>query len=469
MKENTANFYGIANDVKTFATRDDPDTIAQARIVMTAVCRTYSTNQYVKSGPAYSTKLILYSKDPTVCKYMAKVRKGDAIQVKGTPVSKDVEKKYRCAACGQVFIDKKATTVYIDPVFVSVRERYNAGKLEKKDIIELIMDEIEDNKETLMSLIAEKYVGDTHVGNEQRNELHAFAERIYEDVSLRSKGLSQTEMRRMIRLQGEIGNEFIGIGTLVRDPVPEDLYINPRTNKAQFKALLAFNRIRHIYTDDPDKRTDYIMFVSNSKYAPLYYEVLKKGSSIYIRGNVTTREFERKIECTECGYVNKAKALATEIRALNVVFLKNCQLVMSDVGKPDYDDIFENVPDDQMPQFIDKIKMLGTQDNPVSFINVLGDMEPEEMAQTLANLRLVDNNVEHRTIVNALSNITPEDLPDIVDKLKRIVAGENYINFDEDAEDEEYEDEDEDEDDDEYEDDEYDDEGYDDDEEYEDD
>ena len=211
------------------------------------------------------------------------------------------------------------------------------------------------------------------------------------------------------------------------------------------------------------------MLVSNSKYAPLYYEVLKKGSSIYVRGNVTTREFERKIECTECGYINKANALATEIRALNVVFLKNCQLVMSDVGKPDYDDIFESVPDDQMPQFIDKIKMLGTQDNPVSFINVLGDMEPEEMAQTLANLRLVDNNVEHRTIVNALSNITPEDLPDIVDKLKRIVAGENYINFDEDAEDEEYEDEDEDEDDDEYEDDEYDDEGYDDDEEYEDD
>ena len=151
--------------------------------------------------------------------------------------------------------------------------------------------------------------------------------------------LDEKQMESYVRKQGEIGNEFACFGTLTRDPSPEDFFPGDEKHPPSFKFQMAINRLRHIYTDDPDKRTDFIYFVAYGKYAEFYYNSLKMGSTVYVTGPIITRKFNRKVTCPICGHVMSEPALSLYVKVQNLVFVKNCDYTTSDVGELDYDDI----------------------------------------------------------------------------------------------------------------------------------
>lgn len=335
-KENTVRLFGVVDAVKIVirpSKEDGEPEFVSGRVFMTVVSRARMTSKYIKEGPKRTDGLIVFSRDPVVIKYIANARKGDAVEVKGTAVSQDIERVYRCTECGEETVFDKSTTEYIDPIYFGIRARAKSEEFpsgtDKQSIKDFVLQvQSEGNNLTYLTTDA----------------LAKLIERFLRDRFEESKGipiLDEKQMREFMGKQGEIGNELCCFGTLTRDPSPDDYYPGDDRHIQSFKFQMALNRIRRIMADSSDKKADYFYFVSYGKFAPFYYEHLKKGSTVYVTGPIMTRPFKRIIHCENCGCEYERPGTATEIKVQNLVFVRNCGMEAADVGEDDYDDIME--------------------------------------------------------------------------------------------------------------------------------
>ena len=329
-KANTARLFGYVEKVKVWKSPDTGELLS-GRVVMGAVSRARMTSNYVKTGPKITSHLIVVSYDPVVIKYMKNAREGDVVSIKGTLVSQDISRRYTCENCGSEFRLDRCTTEYVDPIYFGLRARKKSAEFESAS-----------TKETVLGFILGKAKNGIVPIFESAESLAKFIMSFLNSRGKESEGLAildETQMESYVRKQGEIGNEFSCFGTLTRDPSPEDFFPGDERHPPSFKFQMAINRLRHIYTDNPDKKTDFIYFIAFGKYAEFYYNSLKKGSTVYVEGPIMTRKFNRKVTCPICGHVMLEPALSLYVKVQNLVFVKNCDYTTSDVGELDYDDI----------------------------------------------------------------------------------------------------------------------------------
>ena len=336
-KENTARFFGI---VQKIVCRKDPDSdeFKSGRAVITAVSKARMTSRYLKEGPKRTDNIIIFSREPKVIEYMSNARPGSVVAVKGTLCSQDVERTYVCPECGEKTILVRSTTEYVDPIYFGVRA-YRKSKPEDGEGFQFGTD-TNSIKEYVHSLQAKgEYLTNLTTDGVVRL-IAGFENTRYLD----SRGISildDSQIRYYMTKQGEIGNEVCAFGTLTRKPEPSDFFPGDGHHSPSFKFQVAINRLRHIYSDDPDKKTDFIYVVVYGRLAEFYFNNLKMGSTIYFAGPLLTRTFIRKVTCQNCGCVYEVPGLATEVKAQHIEFAKNCGTEMTDVGEDDYADIVE--------------------------------------------------------------------------------------------------------------------------------
>lgn len=120
----------------------------------------------------------------------------------------------------------------------------------------------------------------------------------------------------------EFSNNICVIGTLCRDP---KYYLMPsRTPTIQYQ--IAINRKFKIPdAAQEDVRSDYIWVASFGSQADEDNRRLSKGSSVYIRGGIQTREVTRKCQCGKCGAIIEFGDNVAEIVPYSVEYLHNCR------------------------------------------------------------------------------------------------------------------------------------------------
>lgn len=149
----------------------------------------------------------------------------------------------------------------------------------------------------------------------------SFISAIY--VCRREESLSEDDAMNLLRDRCEVSNLINIIGYVIRDP---ETYQDEEKHQQNTQYQIAANRLIHL----DGEITDYPIIKSYGKQAAEDAQRLKKGSMIYVSGSLQTREFEKKIQCENCGCEYLVRDTTMEIAPYHVEYLANCDLRMAD-------------------------------------------------------------------------------------------------------------------------------------------
>ncbi len=134
-------------------------------------------------------------------------------------------------------------------------------------------------------------------------------------------GLSTEDGFRELHNNMEISNNVYLAGQLCRDLT---LYQDGSKSVAQYQ--IACNRRYRIKEDPPGTETDYPWIKSYGEMAVENSKALAMGAEVFIDGSIQTREYRKKMVCSECGKEYLIMDNTAEIVPYYVGYLKNCNL-----------------------------------------------------------------------------------------------------------------------------------------------
>lgn len=134
---------------------------------------------------------------------------------------------------------------------------------------------------------------------------------------------SEAEAYATLRENTELSNIVRCIGTLCRDV---DFYAGDELNQTSMaRYQIAVNRHFRIYEDAEESRTDYPFVISRGKQAVADSKALHINSTVFIRGSLETRPFNRNVVCAICGNEYASSDNATQLVPYNVEYLIDCE------------------------------------------------------------------------------------------------------------------------------------------------
>lgn len=145
-------------------------------------------------------------------------------------------------------------------------------------------------------------------------------------MSRRETNISKEDGISLLQMRNEISNQCTIVGMVSREPhfytAENGLHV------AQYE--LAIVRKFHIIEDNPETKVDFIWVRSYGKIAETDEKALKKGTVVLIDGVLQTKNYDKDIECSECGEVYKTKEASMEIVPYAVEYLKGYNAIIDE-------------------------------------------------------------------------------------------------------------------------------------------
>lgn len=318
--------------MKYYPSKENPDYL---RITLMVLRRPKKSLENQR-GDIKTDGVIVYVRNKEQLKYIMQqnAESGDFMEVEGVYCTVPGIKKFICSECGEIN-QYQGMVCFVHPLTLRVIEL----KPKKTEIIEISSEELdlvddEDpkiRKSNFLRLIREKKKTLGEILS--ANALGSSGGNYWEyKITVREK-ITDEETIRWLEWMSEISNRILIMGHLCNDP---DLYETTKGSKL-CSYQLGTNRKAYIKEDDPSIVADFPWVRSMDEQAQQDFDVLKKGSLVYIDGAIQAREGVEVVrECIECGAENKVKDYPMEIVPYSVEYLRNCDLPEGDDPDDDY-------------------------------------------------------------------------------------------------------------------------------------
>lgn len=153
-----------------------------------------------------------------------------------------------------------------------------------------------------------------------------------EHIKIMERGLKIEEGTKLVEESADISNHILIAGNLCREV---EYYDSGAEGGKEAQFQIASNRIRKIEEDGAEKRTDYPYIKAYGTRAEEYRDALHVGSEIFVNGAIQTREYDKGIECPECGHAFVRSHMATEIVPYHIEYVADCILPEPTHADPD--------------------------------------------------------------------------------------------------------------------------------------
>lgn len=146
----------------------------------------------------------------------------------------------------------------------------------------------------------------------------------------------------------ELSNNCLLVGNVCENPQ----FYRYQDGSCVTQYNIALNRKFHIKTDPATLTADYPHVKSFGDIAVLDAKHLQIGSSILIEGALKTRQFDRKVECQNCGQTYIKNDSAMEIVPYSVEYLTGCrstneiEKLQAELSNKPFEDVFDVRPKD---------------------------------------------------------------------------------------------------------------------------
>lgn len=254
----------LANDPQIIAKKVKNPETGEDEIRYLRACLQILTIIGERDYSSYIDKLETYTipvitKDEDMVKKIINWRRHDMVELKGVVSTQNVIKQRKCTCCGHVNRIENGQISYVTPIYIGRRET----------------------------------------------------------------GVSQEQIKILLRERCEISNTVLIIGNLCANP---DNYHVGRRGMASIHYQLGVPRKYYVKDDDPKNKNDYPHVRAYGKMAEDSYEVLMEKSLVLIDGFLSTRPVSREKKCDECGEIMKWDDWAAmEIVPYSFEPLKNCK------------------------------------------------------------------------------------------------------------------------------------------------